>query len=128
MLIGSREYVKAMGLNNEPDITKEYADMYAKREEKYDYVEIVMEPFVISFRCWLHKNLIQYRNSTIVNLDEKRIEYKGEKYSTSQLIDMMIERLEFSFSTDYDMFDDNQYDYVNEIQEIFAVALPYLWG
>jgi len=39
-------------------------------------------------------------------------------YDQAELIDMLIERLEFSFSEDYDHSNNQHYEYVAEIESI----------
>ena len=43
------------------------------------------------------------------------------------MIDMMIERLEFSFKPGYNDLDEKQYTYVSEIEKIWAIVLPAMW-
>jgi hypothetical protein len=40
---------------------------------------------------------------------------------------MMIERIQFMFSEEYNEYDENDFAYVKEIGEIWAIVLPAMW-
>lgn len=62
-----------------------------------------------------------------INLDFHKFECNGTEYTQRQLIDMMIERLEFSFRKEYNDFDEDKYMYVSKIEKIWAIVLPAMW-
>lgn len=39
----------------------------------------------------------------------------------------MLKRLEFSFSEEYNDYDEEQFRYVHETEKIWAVVLPAMW-
>ena len=80
-----------------------------------------------SWHLWLYERLKMYIECACVNLDFHKFKYKGEEYSQEQLINMMLERLEFSFSPKYNDFDNEQYNYVHEIEEIWAKVVGAMW-
>ena len=62
-------------------------------------------------------------------MTENKWEYNGAMYSQLELIDMIIERLEFCLSgkTDYDIPGEEQNAYVAEIEKIWAVICHGMW-
>ena len=65
--------------------------------------------------------------SEVVNLHYHKFIFKGKEFYQNELIDMMIERIKFAFSEEYDEWNENDTAYVNEIGEIWAVVLPAMW-
>lgn len=84
-----------------------------------------------AWRMWLYEHLIEFKKQAepVIVMTEKKWEYNGEMYSQLELIDMMIERLEFALSPskDYNDFDEEQYKYVSETEEIWALICPAMW-
>ena len=80
-----------------------------------------------TFYLWLYERLRMYQDVTIVNLHYHTFDYKGCLYYQDELIEMMLERLRFCFSDVYDDFDESQYEYVHEIEHIWAIILPAMW-
>lgn len=82
-----------------------------------------------SFYLWLYERLMKYVESAspIVNLEYHKFEYKGKEYTQIEMIDMMLERLKFFFSSSYVDFDPESEKKVQEIGEIWAIVLPAMW-
>lgn len=82
-----------------------------------------------SFYLWLYEHLRMYKDkaSEIVNLHFHQFVFKCKNYYQDELIDMMLERIRFLFSEEYDEFNNDHYDYVSETLEIWATILPAMW-
>lgn len=82
------------------------------------------------FYMWLYERLkmfVEYAGE-IVNLNFHKFIYKEKEYTQLELINMMIERLEFYFKKG-DSFDlsEEEYEFIKEIGEIWALVLPAMW-
>lgn len=84
-----------------------------------------------AWRLWLYEHLKMYLKeaSPVIDLTEKRFEWEGKKYSQEELIGMMLERLEFALNprNRYDDLDAKEYEYVHQIEQIWAVVCPAMW-
>lgn len=78
---------------------------------------------------WLYEHLRMYmaRAGEVVDLTYHKFTYKGNEYTQAQLINMMLERLWYRFTEDYDEWNEEDAAYVKEIGEIWAVVLPAMW-
>lgn len=100
---------------------------YERRIYGFDATETYSLDY--TWYLWLYEHLKMYReyaDKTVV-LTEKNIEFDGDTLSQSDLIDMMLKRLEVLFDPSYDEFDKDQWEYVHQIEKIWAVVLPYMW-
>ncbi len=80
-----------------------------------------------SFYLWLCERLKRYVEVACIDLNYHRFEYNGAEYTQGQLIDMMLDRLLFSFGKEYNDFDEKQYEYVSEVEKIWAIVMPAMW-
>ena len=82
-----------------------------------------------SFYLWLYEHLRMYveKAGEIVNLHYHKFTYNDKEYYQDELIDLMIERLQFAFSSEYDEYEEDQWAYVHEIEKIWALILPAMW-
>jgi len=82
-----------------------------------------------TFYAWLYEHLRMYQDkaSKIVNLHYHTFEWKGKEYYQDEIIDMILNRLRFRFSDEYDDFEAEQNLYINEIGELWAIVLPAMW-
>ena len=82
-----------------------------------------------AFYLWLYERLRMYVDiaADVINLHFHKFTFKGHEFYQDELIDMMLERIKFAFSEEYDEWNENDAAYVNEIGEIWAVVLPAMW-
>ena len=82
-----------------------------------------------TFYACLYEHLRMYQDKAgkIVNLHYHKFEWRGEEYYQDEIIDMILERLRFRFSDEYDDFEAEQNLYINEIGELWAIVLPAMW-
>lgn len=82
-----------------------------------------------TFYSWLYERLKLYIKvaSGIVDLNYHKFEYEGKSYTQLQMIDLMVERLEFYFSPEFDGLKRKHMDYVLEAAKIWAIVLPAMW-
>lgn len=76
---------------------------------------------------WLYERLKMYLDVNCINLEFHKFYFKGKEYTQQQMINMMIERLEFSFREEYDDMDQEQYTYVHEVWEIWSIVSGAMW-
>ena len=82
-----------------------------------------------AFYLWLYEHLRMYKEKAgeIVDLHYHKFTYNDKEYYQDELIDLMIERLQFAFSSEYDEYEEDQWAYVHEIEKIWALILPAMW-
>lgn len=81
------------------------------------------------FYRWLYEHLRMYQDSAseIVDLHYHKFNFKGHIFYQNELIEMMLERIRFACSEEYDEWNENDAAYVREIGEIWAIVLPAMW-
>lgn len=96
------------------------------------------------FYMWLYERLKMFVEigGQVVDLNFHKFDFKGKEYTQLELINMMIERLEYFFNEDardskIDEYrkqgmgifeaDNKAYEPVKEIGEIWALVLPAMW-
>lgn len=125
-----RKYLDDIGVTDRPDLWNEddgRQQSWKQQRDTYGFDERETWSLDYSFHLWLYERLKMFVEACCVNLDHHKFDYKGEEFTQRQMIDMMLERLEFSFKPDYNDFDDKQFQYVHEIGEIWAEVLPAMW-
>lgn len=96
------------------------------------------------FYMWLYERLKMFVEigGQVVDLNFHKFDFKGKEYTQLELINMMIERLEYFFNEDardskineyrkqgMGIFeaDNKAYEPIKEIGEIWALVLPAMW-
>lgn len=96
------------------------------------------------FYMWLYERLKMFVEigGQVVDLNFHKFNFKGKEYTQLELINMMIERLEYYFNEDardskIDEYrkqgmgiveaDNKAYEPIKEIGEIWALVLPAMW-
>lgn len=124
------KYLDDIGVTNRPDTWNKNdarQKQWKKEREKYGFDERETWNIEFTWHLWLYERLMAYIEWSDADLDYYEFEFKGENYTQGKLIDMMLERLQFSFSTEYDDVDEDQKAYVNEIGEIWALVVSSMW-
>ena len=84
-----------------------------------------------TWRMWMYEHLKMYlkKADPVIDLTEKCFEWNGEKYSQRELIQMMIDRLEYALNPKlgYNDYDSKDWSYVHQAEEIWAVLCPAMW-
>lgn len=125
-----RKYLDDIGVMQRPDTWNKddvHQEQWAKERDKYGFDERETWELNFSFYLWLYERLKRFVDVCCIDLDYHKFKYNGAEYTQRQMIDMMIERLEFSFKPEYNDFDEKQYAYVSEIEKIWAIVLPAMW-
>jgi len=125
-----RKYLDSIGVIERPDTWNQddnRQEIWANEREEYGFDERETWALNFSFYLWLYERLKRFVDVCNINLDYHKFEYNGVEYTQRQMIDMMLERLEFSFKPEYNDFDKEQYAYVSEVEKIWAVVLPAMW-
>ena len=82
------------------------------------------------FYMWLYERLKMFVEigGQVVDLNYHKFDFKGKEYTQLELINMMIERLEFYFKKgDLFVSSEEEYEPIKEIGEIWALVLPAMW-
>lgn len=104
------------------------AETWAKEREIYGFDSRETWSLDTTFYLWLYEHLQMFKDySKIVDLGYHTFKYEGQEYTQEQLIDMMLERIRFCFSDEYDQNDPERYNYVHEIEKIWVIVLPAMW-
>ena len=125
-----RKYLDDIGVTQHPDTWNEddvRQEQWVKEREEYGFDERETWALNFSFYLWLYERLKRFVDVCCIDLDYHKFQYNWAEYTQRQMIDMMIERLEFSFKPEYNDFDEKQYTYVSEIEKIWAIVLPAMW-
>ena len=125
-----RKYLDDIGVTDRPDTWNKddkRQEQWKEEREVYGFDERETWSLDFSFRLWLYERLKRYLDVSCVDLEYHKFDYNGNKYTQRQMIEMMLERLEFSFKPEYNDFDDKQFEYVSEVGKIWAIVLPAMW-
>lgn len=125
-----RKYLDDIGVSNRPDTWNLYDErQYKWFEERKTYGFDERETWALgySFHLWLYERLKRYLEVAQIDLEYCKFNYNGNTYTQKQMIEMMIERLEFSFTDKYCDSDSKQCNYVSEIEKIWAEVVPVMW-
>ena len=125
-----RKYLDDIGVTDRPDLWNKddkRQEEWAEERETYGFDERESWNLDLSFRLWLYERLKYFLEVAPISLDYHIFEYQGEDYTQEQLINMILERLEFSFKPSYNDLDYKQLDYVNEAAHMWALVMPAMW-
>ena len=105
-------------------------ELFEKEREIYGFDSRETWSLDYVFYMWLYERLKMYIEyaGEIVNLNFHKFVYKEKEYTQLELINMMIERLEFYFKKgDLFVSSEEEYEPIKEIGEIWALVLPAMW-
>lgn len=125
-----RKYLDDIGVVDRPDTFRPDDERQPKwKEEREIYGFDSRETWALNhtFYLWLYERLMMYKEIAIVDLTFHKFDYSGNSYTQIELIDAMLERLKFSFSDEYRDYEDEQWEYVHEVEKMWAVVLPAMW-
>lgn len=125
-----RKYLDDIGVAERPDTFRPDDERQPKwKEEREVYGFDSRETWALdqTFYLWLYERLMMYKEIAIVDLTFHKFEYNGNSYTQIELIDAILERLKFSFSDEYKDYEDKQWEYVHEVEKMWAVVLPAMW-
>lgn len=102
---------------------------WLKEQETYGFDHRETWNLSYAFYAWLYERLRMYVEvaSKIVDLEYHKFTFKGYKFNQLELINMMLERIEFYFTEEYNDWDADDCAYVEEIGQIWAIVLPAMW-
>ena len=127
----NRKYLDDIGMTSRPDRWNAYdhrQSIWAEQRKIYGFDDRETWSLDLSFYLWLYERLKRFKEiaGVIIDLTEYKFEYNDKTYNQFQLIDMILERLEFFFKEDYGA-EGEKYNYVHEIEKIWAIILPVMW-
>ena len=127
----NRKYLTDNGIVDTPDKWGSEGDKrkpkWAKERLTYGFDERETWGMETTFYAWLYERLKMFVEVSNIQLDYHKFEFKGETYTQEQLINMMLERIEFYFKDNFNDCDKKQAEYVDEIVQIWAIVLPSMW-
>ena len=119
-----------------PYIIQSQFNPYDKRQERWKAQQALFgfddsETWCLqaSFYSWLYERLRMFVvvGGEVVDLNYHTFGFKGKSYTQLEMIEMILERIRFYFSDEYDDFNVDQMRYVEEIGELWAIILPAMW-
>ena len=127
-----RKFLDDVGVTKRPETMlpadKRQAQWQSERDT-YGFDERETWDLQFTFFLWLYERLKMYvfAASPNIDLNHHRFVYNETSYTQQQMIDMMLERLEFYFSDKYQRYDQEQQPYIEEIAKLWATVLPAMW-
>lgn len=125
-----RKYLDDIGVTDRPDTWNKddkRQEQWADERETYGFDERETWSLDFSFHLWLYERLKFFLEAASIDLGYHKFEFNGHEYTQKQMIEMMLERLEFSFKPEYNDCDSKQFEYVSEIEKIWALVTPAMW-
>ena len=80
-----------------------------------------------TFYAWLYEHLCAYKQYAPIDLDYHTCEYEGVTYTQGEIIDCILDTIEYYFSDAYDSFDNDDVAFVSNISRMWSAILPYMW-
>ena len=104
-------------------------ERWKKQQEIYGFDDSDTWCLQASFYSWLYERLRMFVEigGKTVDLTYHKFGFKGGSYTQLEMIEMILERIRFYFSDEYDDFNADQMRYVEEIGELWAIILPAMW-
>ena len=104
-------------------------ERWKKEREVYGFDNRETWDLQTTFYLWLYERLMSYVDfaSSVVNLSYHTFEYHGQKYTQIELINMMLEKLRFFFSPEFEDFNEEHIENARDIAYIWAIVLPSMW-
>jgi len=102
---------------------------WEKEREIYGFDDRETWDLQTTFYLWLYERLMKYVDSasSVVNLSYHTFEYQGEKYTQIELINIILEKLRFFFSPEFEDFNEDHINQAREIGYLWAIVLPAMW-
>lgn len=105
-------------------------ELFEKEREIYGFDSRETWSLDYVFYMWLYERLKMFVEigGQVVDLNYHKFDFKGKEYTQLELINMMIERLEYYFKKgDLFVSSEEEYEPIKEIGEIWALVLPAMW-
>ncbi len=104
-------------------------ERWAEQRSVYGFDDSETWDLSSTFYAWLYEHLRMYVDigGKAVDLDFHKFEYHGCEYTQLAIINMILERIVFYFSEEYDDWTEEHVAYINEIGELWAIVLPAMW-
>ena len=104
-------------------------ERWAEQKRIYGFDDSETWDLSSTFYAWLYEHLRMYVDigGETVNLEFHKFEYHGREYTQLEIINMILERIGFYFSEEYDDWTEEHVAYINEIGELWAIVLPAMW-
>ena len=84
-----------------------------------------------TWRMWMYEHLKMYlkQASPKVDLTFHKIQWNGDEWALEDLIHMMMDRLEYALNPKlgYNDYDEADFKYVHEAEDIWKTICPYMW-
>lgn len=130
----NRKYLDEIGITDRPDtwfINDEdpRKEQWKLEQETYGFDQRETWSLDFSFYLWLYERLKMFKEvaNKVVNLEFHKFEYEYKTYTQLELIDLLIKKLEFRLSSDYDDSNELHTKYSDDIAEIWKIILPAMW-
>lgn len=111
------------------DVTDGRYSEWVEQRKIYGFDETDTWSLDTAFYAWLYEHLRMYveKASEIVNLEYHKFEYRGAELTQLQIINMILDRIRYYFSDEYDDWSEVDAPYIQEIGKLWAMILPAMW-
>lgn len=125
-----RKYIDELGVKERPDTwcpNDKREPAWAKQRDIYNFDSRETWDIELTIRLAIYERVRFYIENAPIDLSCHKIEYKSAVYTQEELIEELLSRIEFYISPCYNNMSKVQSDFVNEIEEIWAVLHYYMW-
>lgn len=120
-----RKYLDDAGIYRfRPDLENDN-EVFKQQRATYGFDEREIFDLRDTFYQWLYEHLKMYLEKRAVQ--EHYYEFHGERYHQREIIEMILTRVEFFFSTDFDEETDSDWRYVKQIEELWGMICHDMW-
>lgn len=81
------------------------------------------------FYAWLYEHIKMYLDKAdkVINLEFHKFKYNDETYTQKELLEEICEMIEYYFSDSYNDWNEEDCEYVSNIEKMWAVVMPAMW-
>lgn len=122
-----RKYLDDIGATDRPDLWDD-CNEHKERRKLYGFDGRELFDMQHSFYLWLYERLKMWTEiDPYIDQSLHEFLYNGKVYNQKELIQMMLERLEFYLSKDYSRSNKENFEYVSEVGDMWSIVMPTMW-
>lgn len=120
-----RKYLNDAGIYRSRADLLDDSDTFKQQRATYGFDEREIFNLRDTFYQWLYEHLKMYLEKKTVQ--GHYYEFHNEKYNLREIIEMILTRLEFFFSADFNEKTDRDWRYVKQIEELWGMICHDMW-
>lgn len=103
--------------------------VWRKEREEYGFDSRETWDLRSVFYIWLYERLRMYIDyaSKIVNLNYYHFTYKDKEYTQREMIELILDRIRFFYSEEFDDLNEEHVNKTSEIEEVWAMIVHAMW-